>query len=530
MSFRNPGSVSEDQRSLWRFTWRWVRGKQAIQDNELLASCANLFSGHYGVWSAKGPQPGKRIRIPPSFVASHLDKDEAWIACAYYDGELIGYCSALLLDELDEGRIAWVTQLVVHESFRESRVATKLLFSIWQFTDCYAWGLITANPFAVRALETATRRPCRAGVIRRHGQKIAATVGSRIDYVPQALQANTEGRLVPKVRTNFYIDHSRLPKMLEKAARADRPWSLGELEEGEEWFACTFKKQEPKSMDPVRMQYLLEGADEIWIQAYEGMTLKVEHRWHNYTEAEAKFILRMLQLNDSSRILDVGCGDGRHSISLARMGMQVTGVDISPRFIELARHEAGQTPVTFELGDARVSLPTGPFDAALCLFDVLGSSAKREDDIDILRNIRNSLKVGGLVLVSVMNHEVTAGSLSPDRKPQGVEGLITSLEELTPSNTMEQTGSVFDTQNLLLFDGVYYRKEQFSEATWRLPAELIVRDRRFSPNQLKADLHSAGFQVISINPVQAGQWDREPILDVRDARAKELLAVGRRTA
>jgi hypothetical protein len=57
----------------------------------------------------------------------------------------------------------------------------------------------------------------------------------------------------------------------------------------------------------------------------------------------------------------------------------VVGTDISPRLLERARarHAA---PNAFQLMDAREELPDGPFDLAICLYDVIGSSVAPDDD------------------------------------------------------------------------------------------------------------------------------------------------------
>jgi cyclopropane fatty-acyl-phospholipid synthase-like methyltransferase len=58
------------------------------------------------------------------------------------------------------------------------------------------------------------------------------------------------------------------------------------------------------------------------------------------TEQEVDFLVRELGLEPGMRVLDVGCGPGRHARALAQRGMVVHGVDISARFIELARTDA----------------------------------------------------------------------------------------------------------------------------------------------------------------------------------------------
>jgi SAM-dependent methyltransferase len=84
------------------------------------------------------------------------------------------------------------------------------------------------------------------------------------------------------------------------------------------------------------------------------------------TENEVALLVDALGLVAGDRVLDVGCGPGRHAHALGRRGIEVVGVDISARFIEVARRT--DTPgVTFERVDAR-SLPyVGEFDAVISL-------------------------------------------------------------------------------------------------------------------------------------------------------------------
>ena len=56
--------------------------------------------------------------------------------------------------------------------------------------------------------------------------------------------------------------------------------------------------------------------------------------------AEVDFIESALAIPKGGRILDVACGHGRHSIELAKRGYQVTGIDLSRRFIEMAIQSA----------------------------------------------------------------------------------------------------------------------------------------------------------------------------------------------
>src|SRR3978361_684224 len=74
------------------------------------------------------------------------------------------------------------------------------------------------------------------------------------------------------------------------------------------------------------------------------------------TEQEVEFLVDALGLAPGMRVLDVGCGPGRHSLALAHRGYDVVGLDHSAEFVRLAREAAaadGQGSATFEELDVR---------------------------------------------------------------------------------------------------------------------------------------------------------------------------------
>lgn len=123
------------------------------------------------------------------------------------------------------------------------------------------------------------------------------------------------------------------------------------------------------------------------------------------TEQEVEFLIGALGLEPGMRILDVGCGPGRHALALARRGMQVTGIDLSEDFVELARAVANseQLSARFDVLDVRDLSCDREFDAAICLcqggFGLLGG----HDDAAIIERIARAVRPGGRVAVSAFH-------------------------------------------------------------------------------------------------------------------------------
>jgi SAM-dependent methyltransferase len=125
------------------------------------------------------------------------------------------------------------------------------------------------------------------------------------------------------------------------------------------------------------------------------------------TEQEVGFLVEALGLEPGMRVLDVGCGPGRHSHALAARGIVVHGVDISQRFVDLARADA-PPGATFERADARALAFDAEFDAAISLcqgaFGLTGGPAAPLDgDGAVLDGMARALRPGGRLAVSAFS-------------------------------------------------------------------------------------------------------------------------------
>ena len=211
------------------YEYRWIHSGFVGQD--LLEELSTLYSGHYGVWGVAAEKPFRPIRLSAERIRKWLLHRESRLAYASLNGRIVGYAIAVQPKLPRLGVVSWVTQLVVHADHRHRNVGKRLLYSIWEFSDRFAWGLVTANPYAVRALEKATRRRCSPQRIARHSSELLTLAGTHAPYLRTDIE-NLVDVTTSRVNTEFFIDHTELLYMLKDVIKPETPWTLGELPEG----------------------------------------------------------------------------------------------------------------------------------------------------------------------------------------------------------------------------------------------------------------------------------------------------------
>lgn len=121
------------------------------------------------------------------------------------------------------------------------------------------------------------------------------------------------------------------------------------------------------------------------------------------TRQEVDFLVGALALAPAMRVLDVGCGPGRHARALAERGFAVHGIDISERFVELARDGAPPS-ATFERLDARAMAFDREFDAVICLCQgAFGLMTADGDDETVLAAMARALRPGGRLALTAFS-------------------------------------------------------------------------------------------------------------------------------
>ena len=372
-----------------------------LTENELKA-CSRLYSNHYGVYTQDSPvRPGEQVHFPVSMYKEHYQKNNFYVAMAYDKTKLVAHAFYIRKSIARNKEIYFIFQLVVDEEYRGQGIATNLMRSIWSFSNCYAWGLITPNIRTVKTLESATFRKCTPSIIDKHIKDIKKITNELFFIDNTKINVNSKHSVVD---TSFYVERKLDPQ------KDYENWTLGDLPLGYEWLAFTFREQD---MDiekyKLAFQSIIEFSEEKLKIAYGRMRKKTQN-WIKGHVQECNYIQEKLDIDQPINIIDIGCGIGRHAIEFAKKGHYITAIDFAKQNITYARkakQKANVKNINFYKSDIRKFKSIKKYDLALCLYDVIGSFPKENDNIAIIKKAYTLLKKGGYFVLSVMNFELT---------------------------------------------------------------------------------------------------------------------------
>lgn len=119
--------------------------------------------------------------------------------------------------------------------------------------------------------------------------------------------------------------------------------------------------------------------------------------------AEAKQVDTLLRKfgGDVNKIMNLGCGTGRHDMELTKLGYRCSGIDMSPMMIEVARENNKDGRINFEVADIRTYSSTKKYDAVVSLFHVMSYQNSNEDILSAFCLARKILDKHGLFLFDV---------------------------------------------------------------------------------------------------------------------------------
>lgn len=220
------------------------------------------------------------------------------------------------------------------------------------------------------------------------------------------------------------------------------------------------------------------------------------------TLGECDFIEQEAGRDRSKKIIDIGCGTGRHAIELTKRGYDVTGVDLSDAQLARAREKAREAgvAVVFQKHDAR-SLPfAGAFDVAIMLCE--GGFPLMETDemnFEILKNAARALKDNGKLIFTALN---------------GLFPLFHSVNEFYKSAQKEGQSQCrecsFDLMTFRDHNTVVFEDDAGNKR------ELTCNERYYVPSEITWLLKTLGFRKIDIFGAKLGAYSRNDTLTTDD--------------
>jgi SAM-dependent methyltransferase len=146
--------------------------------------------------------------------------------------------------------------------------------------------------------------------------------------------------------------------------------------------------------------------ESFWSELYPFMF--PEERFH-LAEEQIEKVLSLVGYKEGV-VLDLCCGPGRHSLALAKRGIEVTAVDRSEFLLRKAKEEAAKLNLEIEFvsDDMRQFVRSDSFSLVLNMFTSFGYFDDKEDDLKVLQNAYQSLKPGGTILIELLGKEPLA--------------------------------------------------------------------------------------------------------------------------
>ena len=220
------------------------------------------------------------------------------------------------------------------------------------------------------------------------------------------------------------------------------------------------------------------------------------------TSGECDFLESEILYNRQVRILDIGCGTGRHSLELARRGYEVTGVDLSEAMLQRAGDKALELGLTIDFRrlDARSMTFSNEFDLAIMLCE--GAFPLMENDemnFQILKNVSAALKNRGKMILTTLN---------------GLFPLFHSVRDFLAQP--EGAGNAECIENS--FDLMTFRDHSIlvAEDDSGNKMELRCNERYYVPSEMTWLLKSAGFETVDIFGASLGAFSRKDKLTPDD--------------
>ena len=185
--------------------------------------------------------------------------------------------------------------------------------------------------------------------------------------------------------------------------------------------------------------------DEWFMDWFNSRYYYILYNSRNKNEASdfIKTIISTLSLNPNYSVLDLGCGNGRHSISLSNHFKLVHGIDISSENISLASENKKEN-LKFFISDMRNFDTNTKYDYIFNLFTSFGYFKKNEDNIKVLKSCHYHLNKNGLLFIDFLNSEQIKKNINGLKETKDIGGIRFNIHKKIIDNYIVKNISIKD--------------------------------------------------------------------------------------
>ena len=185
-------------------------------------------------------------------------------------------------------------------------------------------------------------------------------------------------------------------------------------------------------------------------------------------------LINELEPAADSRMLDLGCGSGRHSKYLASKGFDVTGIDLAASSVRQAKRSEREK-LRFYLHDMRIPFGRNAFDIVFNFFTSFGYFDDPFQDLKVVSNIYSALKPGGVLVMDYINPVAAEKKLKGSEEKE-IDGFIYHITRWTTETH-------------------FFKKIRIENMEMAKPVEHIERVKKFSVEDFKNLFDQSGLQL-----------------------------------
>ena len=238
-------------------------------------------------------------------------------------------------------------------------------------------------------------------------------------------------------------------------------------------------------------------------ELFENYAIKYDReKFTQGTIGECDFIEKEINYDRNTRILDIGCGTGRHSIELATRGYQVVGIDLSESLLKRAKQKALERnlQIDFQKRDARNLSFFEEFDLVIMICEGAFSLMETDEmNFQILQNAANALKSNGKLIFTTLN---------------GLFPLFHSVKDFLNSDLQSGNATYdrnsFDLMSFRDFGTICIQDDLGNKK------ELQCNERYYVPSEITWLLKTLKFKNIDIFGAKLGAFSRSDRLSTED--------------